>query len=86
VSRGERSQSLGVWDECETVEAAGAGGVEAPCGGVGRRGEEVVLERAEEPGSEGEAAAEGEKPAAKGAEKTTEKAEKPEKPEKKEKK
>ena len=38
------------------------------------------------PVKEGEAAAEGEKPAAKGAEKTAEKAEKPEKPEKKEKK
>src|SRR6266404_5728380 len=38
------------------------------------------------PLKEGEAAAEGEKPAAKGAEKTAEKAEKPEKPEKKEKK
>jgi large subunit ribosomal protein L25 len=38
------------------------------------------------PLKEGEAAAQGEKPAAKGAEKTAEKAEKPEKPEKKEKK
>ena len=38
------------------------------------------------PVKEGEAAAEGEKPAAKGTEKTAEKAEKPEKPEKKEKK
>src|SRR6267143_217986 len=38
------------------------------------------------PVKEGEATAEGEKPAAKGAEKTAEKAEKPEKPEKKEKK
>jgi len=38
------------------------------------------------PAKEGETPAEGEKPAAKGAEKTAEKAEKPEKPEKKEKK
>src|SRR6267142_1662699 len=38
------------------------------------------------PVKEGEAAAEGEKPAAKGTEKTAERAEKPEKPEKKEKK
>jgi len=38
------------------------------------------------PLKEGEAAAQGEKPVAKGAEKTAEKAEKPEKPEKKEKK